>query len=266
MPFTVSHAVVALPFARTALAPAAVAVGAMAPDLPLFVRGIPLDYGTTHDPAWLPLTVVIALALLLVWRMLLRPAVRGLVPRALAARLPADWDAGAGTGLRETFARRGARRPSAAGAALVLAALAIGVLSHIVWDEFTHEGRAGTALMPALADPWGPLAGYRWLQYGSGAAGLAILAVWAVLWLRRRTPDPAVPRALPAAVRVAWLAALPALVVVALVVAVAADVAVGEEPSGTRLAYGAVVPACTVWILGTLALAIVVQLRRPRTA
>ena len=38
MPFTPSHAVVALPFVRTPLVPAAIAVGAMAPDLPLFVR------------------------------------------------------------------------------------------------------------------------------------------------------------------------------------------------------------------------------------
>ena len=40
MPFTPSHAVVALPFLRTPLVPAAIAVGAMTPDLPLFVRGI----------------------------------------------------------------------------------------------------------------------------------------------------------------------------------------------------------------------------------
>ncbi len=39
MPFTPSHAVVALPFVRTPLVPAAIAIGAMTPDLPLFVRG-----------------------------------------------------------------------------------------------------------------------------------------------------------------------------------------------------------------------------------
>ncbi|WP_262927685.1 DUF4184 family protein [Microbacterium sp. NIBRBAC000506063] len=48
MPFTPSHAVVALPFVRTPLLPAAIAVGAMAPDLPLFLRGTPLTYQVTH--------------------------------------------------------------------------------------------------------------------------------------------------------------------------------------------------------------------------
>lgn len=43
MPFTPSHAIVALPFVRSPLAPAAVAVGAMAPDLPLFTRGAVVD-------------------------------------------------------------------------------------------------------------------------------------------------------------------------------------------------------------------------------
>ena len=74
MPFTPSHAVLALPFVRTPLAPAAVAVGAMTPDLPLFVRGLPVTYGLTHDLRWLPVTAMLALALLLLWRALLRPA------------------------------------------------------------------------------------------------------------------------------------------------------------------------------------------------
>ena len=95
MPFTPSHAVVALPFVRTPLVPAAIAVGSMAPDLPLFVRGLPLHYGRTHDLSWLPATLLLALALLLVWRCVLRPASRELSPTWLARRLPRDWDRGA---------------------------------------------------------------------------------------------------------------------------------------------------------------------------
>jgi hypothetical protein len=52
MPFTVSHAVVALPFVRTPLLPAAIAIGAMTPDLPLFVRGTPVSYQLTHTNSW----------------------------------------------------------------------------------------------------------------------------------------------------------------------------------------------------------------------
>src|SRR5687768_94540 len=104
MPFTPSHAVVALPFVRTPLVPAAIAIGAMTPDLPLFVRGLPLHYGRTHAFEWVPLTVVLALALLLMWRCVLRPAARELAPAWLARRLPEEWDHGAGTSLRETLA------------------------------------------------------------------------------------------------------------------------------------------------------------------
>ena len=58
MPFTPSHAVVALPLVRTPLIPAAIAVGAMTPDLPLFVRGTPFTYAISHDPAWIVITYV----------------------------------------------------------------------------------------------------------------------------------------------------------------------------------------------------------------
>ncbi len=153
MPFTVSHAVVALPFVRTPLVPAAIAIGAMTPDLPLFLRGMWPDYTLTHDLAWLPVTVVVALVLLLVWRCVLRPATRELLPRAVADRSPAAWDAGAGAAARETL------NGGAVGILWLLASLALGVVTHVAWDFFTHEGRAGDALFPALEQQWGPLWG-----------------------------------------------------------------------------------------------------------
>ena len=90
MPFTLSHAVVALPFVRTPLLPAAVAIGAMTPDLPLFVRGTPVTYQLTHTN--LALSTALALGLLVLWYALLRPAVRELSPAGLARRLPEEWD------------------------------------------------------------------------------------------------------------------------------------------------------------------------------
>ncbi|HWS49677.1 MAG TPA: DUF4184 family protein, partial [Microbacterium sp.] len=150
MPFTPSHAVVALPFVRTRLMPAAIAVGAMTPDLPLFVRALPLSYGATHDLALMPATALVALALLLVWRALLRPAARELAPRWLAARLPPAWDAEVMTGVRETITLRGRAGPSWEGAAMLALSLAVGIISHIAWDLFTHEGRWGVRALPVL--------------------------------------------------------------------------------------------------------------------
>ncbi|MDF2491547.1 MAG: cell wall anchor protein [Microbacterium sp.] len=170
MPFTPSHAVVALPFVRTPLVSAAVAVGAMTPDLPLFLRGTFITYPGTHDLRWIVLTVVLAWVLLLVWRCVLRPAARELAPRWLAARLPGSWDDGPSQGWRESAPL--SPRPLL----LLVISLAVGVASHIAWDAFTHEGRVGVALFPALDQQWGPLLGFKWVQHGSSALGLLILA------------------------------------------------------------------------------------------
>ncbi|MDX2375689.1 DUF4184 family protein [Microbacterium sp. LRZ72] len=257
MPFTPSHAVVALPFVRTPLVPAAVAVGAMAPDLPLFVRGTGLSYALTHDLRWLPVTVVVALGLLVLWRAVLRPAARELAPRWMSARLPAEWDAGARQGVRETFA--GGRGRIAALAVSVL----IGVVSHVVWDLFTHEGRAGVRLLPALALEWGGQPLYGWLQDASSLLGLAILAVFGALWLgRRREGD--VVRLMPDAVRWAWWLSLPAVLVVALI---GGYLAAGPFHAGfgpAHLAYLVLPPACALWAAFSIVLALAVQLRRTR--
>ncbi|MCR2764889.1 DUF4184 family protein [Microbacterium sp. zg.B48] len=275
MPFTPSHAVVALPFVRTPLVPAAIAVGAMAPDLPLFVRGLPLHYGLTHDLWWLPLTVALALALLLVWRCLLRPAVRELCPDWLAARLPESWDAPPGDALRETFTARADRRsvddrgqvrsPSMRGALLLIASLVLGVLSHIVWDLFTHEGRWGVRVLPGLDRLWGPLAGHTWLQHGSSVVGLGIIAAWALLWLRRADRREPPRRVLPAAVRWGWWACLPVFLVLAWVIGLAMFGPLTQSWTIPHLAYRVLPPACALWGGLTLVLAVLVQVvRAPR--
>ena len=265
MPFTPSHAVVALPFVRTPLVPAAIAVGAMTPDLPLFVRGLPLHYGATHALAWLPGTTMLALALLLLWRMLLRPATRELAPRPLARRLPVDWDAGSGTALRETLAVSGTPgRVSGPGILILLASLALGVASHIVWDMFTHEGRWGTALIPAIAAEWGPLPGYKWLQHGSSAIGLAVIGIWMLAWLVRRIPVTAVPRLLPSWVRIAWWVSLPTVLVVAWVWGLGMSGPLDEEFTAAHLAYRVLPPACALWGALTVALCVAVQAVRRR--
>jgi hypothetical protein len=265
MPFTPSHAVVALPFLRTPLVPAAIAVGSMAPDLPLFLRGMPLHYGLTHSLAWLPLTVTVAVLLLLVWRCVLRPAVRELSPRWLAERLPAEWDSGAAPSLRETFAIAGApARASWRGVLILLVSLALGILTHIVWDLFTHEGRWGVQVVPALAEQWGPLTGFKWLQHGSSVIGLAVLAAWAVLWLQRRRPEPGTSRLLPDAVRWVWWLALPVILLGAWSVGVVAYGPLTAEWTFAHLAYRVLPPACAVWGLVTVILALATQVLQTR--
>lgn len=266
MPFTPSHAVVALPFLRGPLVPGVVAVGAMAPDLPLYVRFSPLTYAHTHSYAWMPATVLLALGLLLVWRCLLRPAARDLVPRAIAVRLPPGWDAGAVAGARETFARRGRTRPSTAGTLLLLLALAIGVATHIGWDSFSHYGRAGVLAVPALDETWGPLPGYQWVQYGSSVLGLVVLAVWALRWLRRTGTRPVAQSVLPGWGRVAWWLSLPLVLVLAWAIAVPIYGPFSPDHSARHLAYRLLPAAAAGWAAASLVLCVAVQALRARAA
>jgi Domain of unknown function (DUF4184) len=250
MPFTPSHAIVALPFVRTPLVPAAIAIGAMAPDLPLFTRGLIVDYSVTHDLRWLPVTVLLSLALLLLWRMVLRPACRLLAPRFLGARLPQEWDRGPRAVLAETFG-------TVARAFLLVLALALGVVTHVLWDAFTHEGRAGLSLIPALDEQWGPLLGYKWLQYGSGIGGLLVLAIAGALWLRRRTPGPVDPA--PLGIRMSWWLSLPVMLILAVALGFAAYGPLTEEFTVRHLAYRTLPLACGVWGVLTLGLILVMR-------
>jgi len=266
MPFTPSHAVLALPFIRTPLVPAAIAIGAMTPDLPLFVRMLPLPYSRTHDLAWLPATIALAFVLLLVWRCVLRPAVRELSPRWLSARLPAEWDAPASSAWRQSV---GIPRPgsfSGRALALTLVSLVIGVLSHIAWDLFTHEGRWGVKALPLLDQQWGPLTGYRWLQHGSSAIGLLIIGIWVIVWLRNADGGVPVQRVLSDPVRWIWWASLPTILVSAWAGGLAAFGPLDLEFTFAHLAYRVLPPACAIWGALTVGLAIVVQAVRSRRA
>jgi hypothetical protein len=197
VPFTPSHAIIALPFARTPLPAGAVAIGAMAPDLPLFFPWA-TSYELTHGfPSLLGVSLPLALALYAVWRLAIRPAASGLLlPEALRARMPWVWDR--------------VRRPSrpVRSVLLVAAAALIGIATHVFWDLFTHPDRLGSEWIPALGEKWAGVAGVTWLQHASSALGLAGLAVWAVIACRtagvvHRSDPPSV-----AVVRVAaWIAA-----------------------------------------------------------
>jgi membrane-bound metal-dependent hydrolase YbcI (DUF457 family) len=259
MPFTPSHAIVALPFIRTPLVPAAIAIGAMTPDLPLFLRGVGLNYGFTHTAANVVWTALLAFVLFLVWRVVLRPAVGELMPRWIAARLPEDWaDSGATAAGRAVGVGLG--RPLYP--AFLAVSLMLGVLSHILWDQFTHEGRWGVDLLPVLDQMWGPLSGYKWLQHGSSVLGLVGIGLWAVLRLRAARPRAEVSRWVAGGVRVAWWLSLPVILIGAWLFGLAAFGPLTAEFTVQHLAYRVLPPACAAWGALTLVLCLVIALRR----
>jgi hypothetical protein len=108
--------------------------------------------------------------------------------------------------------------------ALVLS-LTLGVLSHIVWDGFTHANRFGTDLIPALGRPWFTVAGYTFhgfavAQYGSSLVGLPLIALVLIrLYLQQpRDDDPGLAAA-PPALRASGLALAGAILIAASIVA-----------------------------------------------
>jgi len=258
MPFTPSHAVIALPFIRTPLVPAAIAIGAMTPDLPLFLRGAGVDYPFTHTLANVVWTSTIAFVLFLVWRVVLRPAVGELAPSALARRLPRDWSQ---TGRVAAGAAVGVGSGTPFAPLLLAVSLMVGVVSHILWDLFTHEKRWGVEVLPALDEMWGPLTGYRWLQHGSSVIGLVILGVWALLRLRRAEARDVV-QVVPAGVRIAWWLSLPAVLISAWIIGVIAYGPLTDEFTVQHLAYRVLPPACALWGVLTLVLCLAVPLFR----
>ncbi len=265
MPFTASHAVLALPFIRTPLVPAAIAIGAMSPDLPLFLRGFGLTYAFTHTYANLLWTMVLAFGLFLIWRVVLRPAASELSPSWLARRLPSEWEEPAADAATEAvgFGQRRSYIP------LLIVSLLLGVISHILWDAFTHEGRDGLDVFPALAEQWGPLRGFKWLQHGSSIVGLVVIGIWAALWLRRSAVHSDRDRVLPGWVRVVWSISLPVLLVAAWVIGYLTYGPFTAQFTLQHLAYRTLPSACGIWAMLTLALCVVTAIvggRRPMHA
>jgi hypothetical protein len=257
MPFTPSHAIVALPFVRTPLVPAAIAIGAMTPDLPLFLRGVGLNYSFTHTFGNIVWTALLAFVLFMVWRVVLRPAVGELAPAWLARRLPEDWStrgiaaAGEAVGI-------GLRRPLYP--VLLAVSLILGVISHILWDLFTHDGRWGVSMFPALDAMWGPLQGFKWLQHGSSVLGLLGIGIWALLRLRSAEPRAAVMQRLPHWVRITWWLSLPVILIAAVVFGYLMHGPFTAEFTVQHLAYRVLPGACGLWGAITVVLCLVLSL------
>ncbi len=203
MPFTPSHVAAVLPFARTPLPPAGLVIGSMVPDLPYFVP-IGLSRELTHSPlgaviADLPMGV----ACVVLWALVLRAPLLDFAPRWLHARFPSP---------RST-------RPALRLVLLMLAALLVGIATHLVWDAFTHPDGWVVMHVDLFRAQLGPFAVSRWLQYASSAVGLAVLAVWVLRWVRRTAAVSRPYRRTGARGRVvAWLAVSAVLVGVGLAV------------------------------------------------
>lgn len=194
MPFTPTHILAVVPFAaaRSGWLPfAALAIGAMVPDIPIFLPDaaglVGWSYGRTHSvPGLISADLPLGLIGYLVFV--------GLLRRPLVALLPDGWQSRCADLVRRPV-------PRTVGTWLrVAAAVVLGAATHLLWDSFTHRGRWGVELIPWLDTPALRLAGrdvpgYKVAQYGSTLVGLPVLATLAARWLQRQVPRPVEPSA-----------------------------------------------------------------------
>ncbi|MFF9490950.1 DUF4184 family protein [Streptomyces flaveolus] len=204
MPFTLSHAAAVLPAVRGdgsgrgSLVPAVLIAGSFSPDMTYYAASLvsgAMEFGdVTHSFAGVfSVDVLIAWALVGLWLLVREPLV-GLLPRARQGRAAA---------LLRCGAPRARVRPSLVGWWYVSAAL--GALTHVVWDAFTHLDRWGMRVFPVLGREIAGSPLYWYLQYGGSAVAAVVIAVFLARALRRLPP--AQPLGVPAlSVRDRWWA------------------------------------------------------------
>ncbi|MEV5874944.1 DUF4184 family protein [Streptomyces sp. NPDC052101] len=185
MPFTLSHAAAVLPAVRRdgtgrgPLRPAALIAGSFAPDMTFYAASVlpeGMEFGSvTHSFAGVfTVDVLISWALVGLW-LLVREPLLALLPRVRQGRPAA-------------LLRCGAPHARAGAVSVVWwhVSAALGALTHVGWDAFTHDGRWGTRLIPAIErDRLAGLPLFSWLQYGSSVVGAVLIVVFAARAVRR---------------------------------------------------------------------------------
>jgi len=196
LPFTLSHAAAVLPAVRGdgtgrgRLVPAVLVAGSFAPDMTYYAASVlsgAMEFGDfTHSFAGVfTFDVLVAWALVGAWLVLREPLV-ALLPRARQGRVAA---------LLRCGARR--ERVSVSSALWWYVSAALGSLTHVVWDAFTHPDRWGMRLFPVLGREIGGSPLYWYLQYGSSAVAAVVIAGFVVVVLRRMPPASTVPVGVP---------------------------------------------------------------------
>ncbi|MFJ3227517.1 DUF4184 family protein [Streptomyces sp. NPDC086783] len=187
MPFTLSHAAAVLPAVRGdgtgrgRLVPAVLVAGSFAPDMTYYAASVlsgAMEFGdVTHSfTGVFTVDVLIAWALVGLWLFLREPLV-ALLPRARQARTAALLHCGT---------PRARPRPSLLLRWYVSAAL--GALTHVVWDAFTHLDRWGMRVFPVLGREIAGSPLYWYLQYGGSAVAALVICAFVVVALRRSVP------------------------------------------------------------------------------
>lgn len=168
----------------------------MIPDFPLFFPVV--SYWQSHDPAKVfTICLPFGVAAFVLFHMFLKIPLVSLCPRFLQERIAPYATAQLEISFRYWL--------------FVFVAVVIGAYTHILWDSFTHGGRWGTRVVPAVNQivtvGGHEIAIFKLLQHGSSVGGLLILAVLSIRLLSQNNPVE-IPRQLSADRVTKFLAAL----------------------------------------------------------
>lgn len=158
MPYTLSHAVMSIPFSwfsRGRIPFAALAIGSMSPDFPYLIALKPTDAPGHSLTGVLLYCFIPALLLALLWyRWLEKPTheLWHLPVRSKEQKSPPVFS--------------------------VIIGVLIGAYSHVIWDATSHADGFFVQSSAFWQQVYFSLPLYKWNQYISGLGGLMILVVW----------------------------------------------------------------------------------------
>ncbi|WP_058234465.1 DUF4184 family protein [Devriesea agamarum] len=198
MPLTFAHPLAVIPLRRTAFPLSALVIGAMIPDIALFVPGL-VRYPYTHSlPGLVTADLLLGTILWVLWEAVVRTPVTDASPLILRERLPQQ-------------------RPGLVGWLLAPLAVLIGAATHIAWDQITHANSWLASQVHVLKHMLGPLSLAQWLQNLSTFTGLVGLGLIITVALHRAQAVPS-PRLKPGLAPMMWV--LPILCALIAVIAV----------------------------------------------
>src|SRR5271166_5210785 len=199
MPFTLSHAAAALPFRRFKPIWPALVIGTFAPDLQYFIWISDEDRSGHHFPQVVLFTLPLALIVLWIFEWIVKGPAIELLPSAVQRRLQHKL---------EPLSFWGWERLSS-----ILLWMAIGIATHLCWDEFTHyhtwmSDRLSVLHVVVPVPFVHPMPLLKILQHASTVLGVLVLCVWFAVWCFRTPPAPRSRRhEFPPSVKVALVVA-----------------------------------------------------------
>lgn len=210
MPFTLSHPIAIAPFwyaYRKHLDLLSLCLGAMVPDLDLYIRIIPEGGHTLRGIFTIDLPS--AILILLLWRWVAIPFM-ALLPPYLAACLPP---------------------PQMPPIIMANVSIIIGILSHLIWDAFTHSDGWFVNHYDFLRLSAGRWPVYELLQHGCGVAGLIASALW-IAWELGKAQPRHHPVTLPWRYRLSIAVMIFSVVTIATLLDIKSGIKIGQTREG----------------------------------